>query len=405
MPWKETCVMDQKMQMIGDYLNGEYTITQLSTTYEVSRKTLYKWIRRYTMEGPSGLNERSRAPKSHPDATPLEKAREIVATKLKHQRWGPKKVIAWLEEHQPRERWPAASTAGEILRRAGLVASRRRKRRTPSYTQPFIECDRPNAVWSADFKGQFRTGDGKLCYPLTITDNNSRYLLCCRGLSRPTFEETQPWFDWSFKEYGLPEAIRTDNGAPFASVGLGGLTRLSVWFIKLGIRPERIKPGHPEQNGRHERMHRSLKEATANPPKCDIKEQQRAFDEFIQEHDFVRPHEALGQKTPASLYYPSLRPYPIKVPDVEYAHNAIVRKVRHNGEIKWKGHLIYVSEALAGEPVALKQKEEQLWEIRFSLYPLGVLNELTGRIMPLGNQPGRKLLPMFPIRSVTYVPV
>lgn len=396
--------MDQKMQMIGDYLSGEYTSTQLSKMYEVSRKTIYKWIRRYESEGPSGLEEQSRAPRSHPNATPLEKAREIVATKLRHQNWGPKKVVAWLEEHHPWERWPAASTAGEILRREGLVKSRRKKRRTPPYTEPFIECNRPNAVWSADFKGQFKTGDGKLCYPLTITDNNSRYLLCCRGLSRPTFEKTQPWFEWLFKEYGLPEAIRTDNGAPFASVGLGGLTKLSVWFIKLGIRTERIEPGHPEQNGRHERMHRSLKEATANPPQGNILDQQRAFDEFVPEYNFQRPHEALGQKTPASFYRPSLRPYPVKVPKVEYTHDVIVRKVRRNGEIKWKGKLIYVSEALAGEPVALKQKEEHLWEIRFSFYPLGVLNELTGRIMPPANQRGRKMLPMFPVQSVTYVP-
>jgi transposase InsO family protein len=396
--------MDQKMQMIGDYLSGEYTSTQLSKMYEVSRKTIYKWIRRYESEGPSGLEEQSRAPRSHPNATPLEKAREIVATKLRHQKWGPKKVVAWLEEHHPEEQWPAASTAGKILKREGLVQTRKMKRRTPPYTEPFTECNRPNAVWSADFKGQFKTGDGKLCYPLTITDNNSRYLLCCRGLGRPTLEETQPWFKWLFKENGLPEAIRTDNGAPFASVGLGGLTKLSVWFIKLGIKPERIEPGHPEQNGRHERMHRSLKEATANPPQGNILDQQRAFDEFVPEYNFQRPHEALGQKTPASFYRPSLRPYPVKVPKVEYAHDVIVRKVRHNGEIKWKGKLIYVSEALAGEPLALKQMEEHLWEIRFSFYPLGVLNELIGRIMPPTNQRGRKKLPMFTVQSVTYVP-
>ena len=397
MPWKETCAMDQKMQMIGDYLSEEYTITQLSKMYEVSRKTIYKWIRRYEAEGPSGLEERSRAPRSHPNAMPLEKAREIVATKLRYQKWGPKKVLAWLEEHHPGERWPAASTVGEILKREGLVRARRKKRRTPPYTEPFTKCSRPNAVWSADFKGQFRTGDEKPCYPLTITDNSSRYLLDCRGLSRPTFEETKPWFEWVFKEYGLPEAIRTDNGAPFASVGFGGLSRLSVWFIKLGIRPERIEPGHPEQNGRHERMHRSLKEATANPPRGDIKEQQNAFDEFVQEYNFERPHEALGQKPPASFYHPSLRPYPVKVSKVEYAHDVIVRQVRHNGEIKWKGKLIYVSEALAGEPVALKQKEEHLWEIRFSFYPLGVLNELVGEIMPLPSKQRREVSPMFPV--------
>jgi len=397
MPWKETCTMDQKMRMIGDYLDKEYSVSQLSEMYEVSRKTIYKWVGRYEAEGPSALSERSRAPKCHPNATPLEIAREVVATKLRHQRWGPKKVVAWLEEHHPEERWPAASTAGGILKREGLVRSRRRKRKTPPYTEPFHKCNKPNAVWSADFKGQFRTGDGKLCYPLTIFDNYSRYVLSCRGLSHPTLEEAKPWFERVFKEYGLPEAIRTDNGAPFASVGLGGLSQLSVWFIKLGIKPERIELGHPEQNGRHERMHRSLKEATARPPKRDIKEQQEAFDEFVLEHNLECPHEALGQKTPASFYHPSMRPYPTEVPKVDYHGDIIVRQVRHNGEIRWKGELVYFSEALAGEPVALKQKEEHLWEIRYSSYSLGVLNELIGRIAPLPIKQGREVLPMCPV--------
>jgi len=342
---------------------GSIPLPSLSEMYEVSRKTIYKWVRRYESEGPLGLEERSAAPRSHPNATPPGTAREIVATRLRHRKWGPKKVIAWLEEHRPGERWPAVSTAGEILKREGLVLPRRKRRRTPPYTEPFIECNRPDAVWSADFKGQFKTGDGKPCYPLTMTDNKSRYLLCCRGLNRPTFEQTKPWFEWAFKEYGLPEAIRTDNGAPFASVGSGGLTRLSVWFIKLGIRPERIELGHPEQNGRHERMHRSLKESTANPPRGDIKLQQVAAE----------------------------------IPKIEYGHDVIVRKVRHNGEIKWKGKLIYVSEALAGEPIALKRKDEHHWEINFGFYPLGVLNELVGRIIPLPGKQRRELLPMCPV--------
>ncbi len=389
--------MDQKIQMIGDYLSKEYTITQLSEMYEVSRKAIYKWLGRYQVEGTSGLLEQSRAPLSHPNATPLAVAREIVAAKLRHRGWGPKKVVAWLEGHHPEKEWPAISTAGDILRREGLVKSRRKKRRTPPYTEPFNECNRPNAVWSADFKGQFRTGDGKLCYPLTISDNYSRYLLSCRGLNRPTLEETKPWLEKVFQEYGLPEAIRTDNGAPFASVGLGGLSQLSVWFIKLGIKPERIELGHPEQNGRHERMHRSLKEATANPPKGDFEEQQKAFGEFAPEYNGERPHEALGMKTPASLYQPSLRPYPVKIPEIAYHGDFIVRHVRHNGEIRWNGEFIYVSEALAGEPVALKQKDEHLWEIRFSSYPLGVLNELTMKITPILSKEGREVLPMCPV--------
>jgi transposase InsO family protein len=389
--------MDQKIQMIGDYLSEEYTITQLSKIYEVSRKTIYKWIWRYEREGPPSLEERSRAPRSHPNATPLEIAREIVATKLRHQRWGPKKVVAWLEEHYPEERWPAASTASGILKREGLVKSRRRKRKTPPYTEPFNKCHRPNAVWSADFKGQFKTEDGRRCYPLTISDNYSRYLLLCQGLSHPSYEEVKPWFERVFKEYGLPEAIRTDNGAPFASVGLGGLSKLSVWFIKLGIKPERIEPGHPEQNGRHERMHRSLKEATAKPPRKNLEEQQKAFGEFAQEYNDERPHEAVNMKTPASRYRQSLRPYPASIPELEYKGDFVVRQVRSNGEIRWRGELVYLSEALAGEAVALKQQEEHLWEIWFSSYSLGVLNELTDRITPLLIKQGREALPMCPV--------
>lgn len=397
MPWKETCAMDQRVQMVGDWLRDEYTITELSRMYEVSRKTIYKWIERYQREGPFGLEERSRAPGSHPNAISQEIARKILAAKLRHQTWGPKKVLAWLRDQYPGERWPAASTLGEILRKEGLVRSRRKKRRTPPYTEPLNEGTGPNEVWSADFKGQFRTGDGKLCYPLTMTDHRSRYLLCCRGLGRPTFEAVRPWFEWVFREYGLPEAIRTDNGVPFASVGLGGLSRLSVWFVKLGIRPERIEPGHPEQNGRHERLHRSLKEVTTSPPRGNMEEQQRAFDEFMDEYNLERPHEALGQKPPASVYQPSPRPYPTKLPRVEYDREVIVRQVRHNGEMKWKGGLIYVSEALAGEPVAMQQRGEHLWEVRFGFHPLGILNELTGEIRPPVNHQGRKVLPMCPV--------
>ena len=397
MPWKETCAMDQKMRMIVDHSSKEFTITQLSEMYEVSRKTIYKWVRRYEEKGPSGLVERSRAPRSHPNATPVEVAKQIVATKLKHKSWGPRKIVAWLEENRPGQRWTAVSTAGGILKRENLVGSRKKKRRTPPYAEPFIDCNRPNAVWSADFKGQFRAGDGRLCYPLTITDNYSRYILCCRGLRHPTLEEVKPWFEEVFKKYGLPEAIRMDNGAPFASVGLGGLSELSVWFIKLGIRPERIEPGHPEKNGRHERMHRSLKEATANPPRANIMEQQKSFDEFVFEYNYERPHEALDMKTPAALYHPSLRPYPARVPEVEYHGDVIVRQVRHNGEMRWKGEFVYVSEALAGEPVALKRNGEHRWGIRFSSCVLGVLDELTGKITSLPGKQGEKVLPMCPV--------
>ena len=385
--------MDQRVEMIADWLSRGYNVTELGQMYGVSRKTIYKWISRYEMMGPRGLEELSRAPGSHPNAIAKELAERIIAAKMCHQKWGPRKVIGWLKGQDPESRWPAVSTAAGILSREGLVRRRRKRRRTPPYAVPFTRCEGPNQVWSADFKGQFATGDGKLCYPLTISDNCSRYLLECRGLSRPTFEQSQPWFEWAFRKYGLPEAVRTDNGAPFASVSLGGLSRLSIWFIKLGIRPERIQPGHPEQNGRHERMHRSLKESTAQPPKSTWQMQQKAFDEFTLEYNFERPHEALGLRTPASVYTPSSRSYPPGIPKVEYDHGVEIRQVRHSGEIKWKSRRIYVSQALVGEPVGLRQIDEHLWEVRFAFHPLGVLDDLAWKLTPQTNHRAR-VLPM-----------
>jgi transposase InsO family protein len=301
---------------------------------------------------------------------------------LKYKSWGPRKLVYWLKQHYPDRSWPAISTAGNILKQAGLVKNRKKRSRTPPYTQPFQECLEPNLVWSADYKGQFKTGDGQLCYPLTITDNYSRYILGCTALRHPNYIGSKPVFESIFKKFGLPAAIRTDNGAPFASTGLGGLSSLSVWFIKLGIKPERIKAGSPQENGRHERMHRSLKAATAKPPKGSHREQQKAFNVFISEFNNERPHEALGMRTPACCHKLSLRSYPEKLPEITYQGNYLIRQVRHNGEIKWKGEKVYVSAALAKEPVALKQKGEHLWEIYYSTYLLGILDELDMRIKP-----------------------
>jgi putative transposase len=392
MPWKETCAMDQKIQLISDYLKRNYSITQLSEIYGVSRNTIYKWIKRYQLGGNAALTARRPAPFSHPNATPLEIARQIVSLKLKYHSWGPRKVMYWLKQHFPEEPWPADSTAAHILQQAGLVKPRKRRWKTPPYSQPFQECLGPNLVWSADYKGQFKTGDGQLCYPLTVTDNYSRYLLACQALKHPDYPGAKPVFEALFKKYGLPAAIRTDNGAPFASTGLGGLSQLAVWFIRLGIKPERIKAGHPQENGRHERMHRTLKAATARPPRANQREQQRAFNRFISEYNNERPHEALGMQQPARKYKPSLRAYGEKLNGITYPGNYLVRQVRQNGEIKWKGEKVYVSEVLAKASVGLKQKEEHLWEIYFSTYLLGILDEEDMRI-----KPGEKVLTMSPV--------
>lgn len=383
MPWKETCAMDQKIQMIKIWKDDRLNITDLSHLHAVSRKTVYKWLKRYQSEGPPGLEDRSRAPLHHHNATEPEMINKIMAIKRAHPKWGPKKILASLKEQYNESCYPAVSTIGEVLKRKGLVVPRLKRHRTLPYTAPFTECKQPNDVWSADFKGQFRMGDGKLCYPLTITDNYSRYLLLCKGLNHPNFKETQPCFELVFKEYGLPLAIRTDNGAPFASVGLSGLSKLSVWFMKLGIRAERIETGHPEQNGRHERMHRTLKDMAVNPPKRNRKLQQKAFDEFIYEYNFERPHEALGQKTPATAYQKSINRYWSSLNKERYNYDAVTRKVNRNGEIKWKRKAIYISKALVGEYIELKQRENYLWEIWFSHHNLGILNLHTGKVLPM----------------------
>jgi transposase InsO family protein len=304
----------------------------------------------------------------------------LVSARLSHPRWGPKKLQAWLQEKYPEDEWPALSTMSVILKREGLVKPRRIRRTIDPYTQPFLECDRPNRVWSADFKGQFRTADGKLCYPLTITDNFSRFILLCRGLNRPTHDQVKPWFEATFRRYGLPEAIRTDNGSPFASVGIGGLSRLSAWFVKLGIRHERIEKAHPEQNGRHERMHRTLKEATATPPQANLSRQQKAFNSFVEEYNFERPHEALEMNKPGAIYENSKRVYTSRHIPMKYGPEYIVKPVRITGEISWKGKRLYISQVLAGERIGLLQLgDENKWEIRYGFYKLGILDGYTCR--------------------------
>lgn len=384
MPWKEISAMDQRVQFIGDWLSGRYTKTDLCMCYGISRPTGDKWIARYECLGVDGLKTLSRAARTHPNRIDPELCERIVQYKLQHQRFGPKKVIDGLRREDPGQAWPADSTAGAILKRAGLVGTRRRRRRVPPHSSPLAHCDGPNAVWSADFKGDFELGNGRRCYPLTITDNFSRYLLQCRALERPTREAVQPWFEWVFREYGLPEAIRTDNGAPFASLAVGGLSRLSAWWVRLGIRPERIEPGRPDQNGRHERMHRTLKEAVVVPPAANLEAQQQRFNAFVAEYNVERSHEALDRRPPGERYTASPRPYPAKLPPIEYDHEVTVRQVRHSGEIKWQGHLIYVSDILVKEPIGLKPIDEALWELRYGFHLLGILDEKTRKISPPG---------------------
>ena len=380
MPWKETCTMDQRVQFIADYLKGYYTKKDLCMYYGISRPTGDKWIERYHNHGLEGLYDRSRRPHRHPDATAPEVAERIVQMKLAHQSFGPKKVMDRLRVLEPDKPWPADSTAADILKRNGLVRQRRKRRRVPPHPHALVTCSAPAQSWSADFKGDFRLASGQRCYPLTLTDNHSRFILQCRALSRMTTDAVKPWFEWVFRAYGLPEARRTDNGAPFASLAAGGLSQLSTWWVRLGIRPERIRPATPSENGRHERMHRSLKEAVINPAASSFAAQQRRFDGFVEEFNWQRSHEALGRLTPGRVHEVSPRPYPAKLPAIEYDRGVTVRQVRHNGELKWRGRLIYLSQVLAQEPIGLVACDNDCWEIRYSFHLLGFLNERTHTI-------------------------
>ncbi len=383
MPWKETCVMDQKIQMIGSWLSGEYSITELSRIYQISRKTVYKWIERYQNNRENGLNERSSRPAALVRSTAAEMVSAILICKNRHARWGARKLVAWLKERYPEKAWPVTSTVHTILKRHGLVSVRRKRQHTAPYSEPFLKVTQPNEVWCADYKGQFRLGSGSLCYPLTLTDSYSRYLLGCWGLAHPSYQLTRQHFERAFQEYGLPDAIRTDNGTPFASVSTGGLSQLSVWFIKLGIVPERIARGHPEQNGRHERMHRTLKAEATKPPQPNMAAQQRVFDRFTAYFDNERPHEALGQKPPARVYRRSERQYPNKLAGIEYPGSYKIRHIHRGGTLKWQNKEIYLSGVLAGEYVGLIEVDNDIWKIYFSFYPLCLLDARSLTLKPI----------------------
>ncbi len=331
-------------------------MTELAARYRISRKTAYKWTDRYEADPAAGLGDRSRAPKIYGRAMadPIREA--ILALRRGHPHWGPKKLRAILRARQPRTAWPAASTMGDLLRRAGLSEPRRRVRYVVPLTQPLAAVQAPNDVWTADFKGWFRTADRTRCDPLTVADAYSRFVFCCRIVA-PSARGVRPWFERAFREYGLPRALRTDNGSPFATTGVGQLSHLAVWWLKLGIQLDRIDRGHPEQNGRHERFHLTLQQETTTPPAATPRQQQRRFDRMRREFNTVRPHEALGQTPPAGHYVPSPRAYPRTLEDAWYDATHQVRRVRPRGEIKWQGDSVFISEAVRGELVGLAETE------------------------------------------------
>jgi putative transposase len=377
MPWKDTCPMEERKKFISEWLEKDWSLTDLCEYYDVSRKTAYKWIERYKQTGLAGLEDLSRAPDRHPNATTKEIEDMVLAFRRKRPSWGPKKILDRLENRFPDVDWPCISTAGEILKRNGLVKPRRRVRKTAPFNQPMKKGLQPNNVWATDFKGWFCTGDRTRIDPLTVTDWASRYLLKCHGMVGVSTEKVKEQFELLFREFGLPDAIRNDNGAPFASTAPAGISRLSAWWIRLGIQPERIRPGHPEENGRHERMHRTLKDETARPPKENVQRQQAAFDAFLKDFNEERPHEALGMKTPGECYWASSRPFPNRLPEMDYGREFEVRRVRSCGSVKMSGTMFFLTEVLTGELVGLKQTEEDRWSVYFGPHLLGTFHEET----------------------------
>jgi len=357
---------------------GVVNVAELCRMFGISRQTGHVWIRRYrdAQHELTALEERSRRPHTHPHAVTDEMQDVIVWARKQRPRWGPRKLRAWLANRYPSEDFPSVSAMGAILKRRGLVTPRRRRRRTAApVTQPFSDCDRANRVWCVDFKGWFKTRDGNKCHPLTLIDAYSRYLLRVEVVERPDGNHVSSVFDSAFREFGLPDAIRSDNGPPFASIGAGGLTSLAVWWLRLGIRLERIEPGKPQQNGRLERMHLTLK--TDTPIADDLIAQQREFDVFRRIYNEERPHEALSDHVPASVYARSRRQYPRKLlrPDEmadPWCHQA---KVDKQGAIRWKRRRIFISQALRHEFVALEEIDDGRWQVVFGPIPLGTLDE------------------------------
>jgi transposase InsO family protein len=372
--------MDQRTQFIADFLRETLSVTELCQFYGVSRKTAYKWIDRYLRLGPAGLEERTRRPRHSPNETAPEIVQALLESRRRHPSWGGKKLLAIVHKRYPRWDLPSRSTVCDIMKRHGMVPKARHRRHIGHPGKPTSSILAPNDLWTADFKGQFKTGDGLYCYPLTVADGFSRFLLGCQALLSTETAGAKPVFKRLFQEYGLPKRIRTDNGAPFATNSLARLSTLSAWWVRLGVLPELIEPGKPQQNGRHERMHKTLKAEATRPPAGNLQAQQRRFNRFRSEFNHVRPHEALDQETPASVYEPSPRPMPKKLPPLEYPDRFEVRYVSANGGIRWNSHWVNVSIVCAGEYVGLEEIDDGIWNVFFGPLKIGRLHERHMRI-------------------------
>lgn len=386
MPWTGRTPVDLRIEFIARLKKGE-RMTDLCRDYGISRKTGHKLQKRYEQLGAYGLVDQSRAPHSIPHKTPPEVAELVVTERRRHPNWGPKKLKDVLEKRLGRE-LPSASTIGTMLAKRGLITPRKlRPRRSPHPTM-LHAARQPNDIWCIDYKGQFRLGDRSYCYPLTVTDQFSRFILGCDAMARIDQEQARESMTLLFRQYGLPRFMRSDNGAPFASTGLAGLSKLSVFWMRLGIIPERIRPAHPEQNGRHERMHRTLKRETTRPARSNLLQQQQSFDAFVLEFNTERPHEALAMKRPAELYTSSSRSLPARLPEPQYPTHDDVVTVAQNGFIKLPGRRgrPYLSEALAGQPIGIQELDDGRWLATFIDLDLGFF-EINGAFSPMPLPP------------------
>jgi transposase InsO family protein len=379
MPWQGVSIVDQRHAFVLEVEAGLESVTALAAKYGVSRTTAYYWIDAVRHDGRCALSGRSRRPRHSPAATAPDVIAQLVQARDRHPTWGAGKLRAWLQRVAPAVHWPCRQTLHTHLVRAGRVRARRRAHPRPP-TGPRHTPTAPNELWTIDFKGQFRTGNGVLCYPLTLRDGYSRFVLACTALPHVRGDATQAACARVFATYGLPTRIRSDNGSPFAARGLAGLTRLAVWWLRLGIALERIAPGCPGQNGAHEQFHRVLKQETARPPAATPAAQQRRFARFVAEYNTERPHAALADQPPATRYTPSPRPLPARVPAIEYPRGYEVRRVAQGGRIKWHCRRLFLSEALTGEDVGFEPLADGLWLLRFATWPLAIFDERRWRL-------------------------
>lgn len=386
MPWKVSSLMEERLQFVRRAEAGE-SMTTLCQEYGIARKTGYKILQRFATIGPAGLCDQSRRPLHSPCATPPAIQHLICQAKQAKPTWGAAKLRQWLLTHHPGTPIPSRFTVHAILQRYHLVTARPRRRRLHTIlTAPLQPSTAPNHVWCIDFKGQFQLGNRQLCYPLTLSDHYSRFFLSCEALTRIQGDTAQAVCAATFQEYGLPDAIRSDNGPPFASTGLFGLSVLAVWWLRLGIQLQRIAPGHPEQNGRHERLHLTLKQETTRPAGATLLQQQEQFDAFRQQYNHDRPHESLAMQCPAAHYQPSARAYPPTLPEPQYPAHDLVRTVHHNGEVRLdRQRRFHLGDAFCHQPLGLREEDVGLWKVTFMDYDLGLFDADAKQFIPFAG--------------------